>query len=453
MFVAVKKSSLYLLLIIAVVFAGISCQPELEGDTIGNAEGTLDKDFDGNCKPIIISGAYISTHDLAAQNYLDAFVTITKPGAYVIHTDTVNGFYFTTKGSFETTGNFKVRLQASGKPIASGINDFNIRFVASTCHASVEVRTDSSTSGPATFTFEGSPGNCIDAVVSGTFIQDVALTNNNYVAIKVNVTKPGNYYVPSTSINGYRFEGFGPLLSTGVHTIILYASGVPHAIGTDQFSLGNSNSSCTFPVAVTAGVSNNDRFPLTNGSYWNYDDKLNPPGIIQRSITDSVVLEGKLYKKMVEEYTTGLPQEYFFRKSGDEYFEYGSVDRFTSAVSFVPSINAPVLFLKENLSTGDSWKTIEYKGTSVGTGKPAMLQYLFKCENADATIAINGTTYTQVYNISMEAFTRPNETTAYQTTYEITNVYYAKGIGILYMKKTNQSFNRIEIMLRDWQVR
>ncbi|CAN5586438.1 hypothetical protein BH10BAC3_BH10BAC3_23020 [soil metagenome] len=448
-----KTSLLYILLITAVLYAGFSCQKELSGDPVGNAVGILDTDIDGGCLPMGIYGPYITNGNFSDLNYIEAPVTITKPGAFVIYTDTINGFYFKANGSFSTTGSYKIKLNATGKPMTAGQFDFSIFFGTTTCRTTVTVRSDTSTNGPAEFTFAGAPGKCSLAILSGDFIKGKLFDNSSTVTVKINVTRTGTYTLSTTSINGYRFTGYGTINAIGPQTITLIASGTPIHSGKDNFSFNSNIPSCSFRVEVLATATNNDHFPLTGNSFWNYDDLLNPGDTINRTIVDSVLIGNVMYKQMNEQHKTGAPLEHFYRKSGNDYFEYTSVDNYTSAVSYVPSVNDAILFLKENLSTGDTWKTIEYNGISVATGKPMMLQYVFTCADADANLYLNGITYQHVYNVIMQAFTKPDAAVPYASTREINNFFYAKGIGLIYSKKTNEAFNRIEIKIRNWQVK
>jgi hypothetical protein len=52
----------------------------------------------------------------------------------------------------------------------------------------------------------------------------------------------------------------------------------------------------------------------------------------------------------------------------------------------------------------------------------------------------------------MQAYTRPDANSGYQSAREINGFFYAKGNGLLYMKKTNKFYNRMEIMIRNWKV-
>lgn len=113
----------------------------------------------------------------------------------------------------------------------------------------------------------------------------------------------------------------------------------------------------------------------------------------------------------------GASAQYFFRKAGGDYYEYGSVDKYTSSVKFAPQLNGEILFLKENLSTGDTWTSDEYVAT-IASGQSIYFQYNFSCVDANATITINGKTFINVYRIDMKPAVRSGITLPYVSTGE-----------------------------------
>jgi hypothetical protein len=444
-----KKGIIYFLLLSGIVYSFFSCQKELSGDPVGNAGGNLNNDSIGNCLPMGVYGGYIVAKTLNASHYIEAPVTITKPGAYIIQTDTINGFSFKATGNFSAAGNYKVKLIGTGTPLTEGMNDFNIMFAGTTCNTTIKVEPDSS-SGPAVFTVQGTPGSCLHAIVAGEYIKGVSLTNSSTVSIDVTVTKPGTYSVSTTSVNGYRFVGFGSLTATGNQTIILTATGTPLKAGTDNFTLNAIVSSCTFPVIVPEPVvvTNNDHFPLTLKSYWSYNDLVNVGDTLTRTIADSAF---NIYTVMNEQYRYGGPVPYYFRRTGNDYYEYGLVDKYTRSFAFVPAIKGEILFLKENIITGDTWTSPEYTGT-LNSGQPIFLQYHFTCDNDDGALTINGKSFIHVYEIVLRPQVRSATIYPYNSTGEIISLFYAKGVGLIYAKNITDGFKRLELQLRNWKV-
>ena len=107
-------------------------------------------------------------------------------------------------------------------------------------------------------------------------------------------------------------------------------------------------------------------------------------------------------------------------------------------------------FLRENISTGNTWNSPEYSGNA-SFGQLINLQYRFFCLDANATVTINGIAYSNVYKIMMMPYIQapPNNWGSTNETYEY---YYAKGVGLIYTKKILNGFAQYEWMLKRFQV-
>jgi len=79
-----------------------------------------------NCLNATVSGDYIKNVDVDTSNYVTVNVDVTIPGAYAITTNQINGYFFSSAGSFTNTGVQSVKLLASGIPGAAGTNQFSI---------------------------------------------------------------------------------------------------------------------------------------------------------------------------------------------------------------------------------------------------------------------------------------------------------------------------------------
>jgi len=426
-----------------------SCQRELSFEAGPPSVGSLKKDLNNNCMPIIIGGTYIAGQNIGDSNYIEVEVNVTIAGSYTISTDTVNGYSFKTAGRFTNTGSARIRLTGIGKPIAAGNNNFIVRYDTSSCEVSIPV---SNSGNIASFTLQGSPNTCMNNTVVGGYIKACLLDTSNKVKISVNVTIPGTYTISTNTINGYNFLGSGSLTATGIQTIILAASGTPVNQGTDVFTVAAGASTCTFSIQVLPAIVplNNDYFPLTTNSRWTYDDLFRPGDSVTRKIIDSVVITGQLYKIMEEQLRFAGPFQYNFRKTGSDYYEYGSVDKYTNSLQFGSQIIMDIPFLKENLTTGDSWQSPEYTGTAT-FGQVLTIQYNYSCLNANAGVVINGNAFSNVYKIKMmpqiKSINNP-----YGYTGEVYTYYYAKGIGIIYFKGTRNAFTIFDLQIRNWLV-
>lgn len=66
-------------------------------------------------------------------------VNVTQVGTYSITTNSLNGYSFSTSGTFTTTGPQFVTLKSAGTPIAAGTNNFTLTGGTSNCSAAVTV--------------------------------------------------------------------------------------------------------------------------------------------------------------------------------------------------------------------------------------------------------------------------------------------------------------------------
>ena len=95
-------------------------------------------------------------------------------------------------------------------------------------------------------------GNCLGAVVSGTYMKDTAIKASNYVDVSVQVDTVGTYTISSDTVNGYYFNASGTFGATGTATVRLVGGGKPLAIGTNIFRVTYNGSVCDFTVVVSA---------------------------------------------------------------------------------------------------------------------------------------------------------------------------------------------------------
>lgn len=246
-----KRNFIYLL--VAGILLTIGCQKELSFEN-GNmqAEGSLQKDGVGDCLPKTVNGVYeVGTPLVAATNTITVDVNVLQTGAYVISTDTTNGYYFRTTGIFTTTGINTVTLVGNGTPFVAGTNNFIVSFDSTFCDIQVTVL-PSGAGGPADFTLVngGTPTNCASAVVNGAYANNVTVGAGNSVDVTVNVTTIGSYTISATG-GGLTFSKTGVFSTTGVQTINLPASGTPTTTGANTITFDAPFASCSFQVTVT----------------------------------------------------------------------------------------------------------------------------------------------------------------------------------------------------------
>lgn len=438
------------LLFLLFSFLYLSCKKEHSLEKGQLSSGYLASDGAGNCGPITVSGTFTAREPIPAGNYAQVNVIVKTPGTYSIQTDTVNGYSFSANGFFPDTGTLSVKLNAHGTPLKQGIDDFIVLYNSSSCHLAVTVNANAA--DPASFTLNGSPGKCMNAVTSGVLIKGIATDTSNKVTIEVSVTTPGAYSISSNTVNGYSFSGTGSFLNTGLQLVTLTATGTPAAEGVNSFMVTAGPSSCSFTdtVKVAVAPANSDYFPLTDASFWVYDNTSYPNDSIVRRITGINTTNGQQYKIMDEQVPFIGHHQLFFRKNASDYYEYASGDEYTGAVVFSPPILKDVKFLQDNLATGDAWMSDEFKGPA-SFGQVILIRYDYTCTAANSTANINGNVFVNVHKVRMRPQIR-SESGPWNGTGEMYDFYFAKGVGLVYIKKTKLGYVESEQFLRRWQV-
>lgn len=439
-----------LLIIACIAVFFTACQQELSPDPVPVSAGYLSVDVNGDCKPVIIAGNYYVGQNLTDSNYIEVEVTVTSPGSYTIFTDTINGYSFKADGIFNNNGVTSIRLRSSGIPVAAGSDHFSIHYTQSICNAVIAV-TDTSIE-PAVYTFEAASNICANDTVYGSYIEGIILDTTSKVKLNVNVVSTGTYNIATNTINGYTFSASGSFTNTGIQTIFLNATGTPADAGTNVFTVIAGNSNCSFSVDVLTPIYalGDDHYPLTYNSYWTYDDLVNTGDTIKRTVVDSTDVNGHFYKVIKEDIRFGGPLVYFIRRSGTDYLEYAAPNKFTTFFQYKKPVNADIPFLKESLSTGNVWESPEYIDTA-SDGNVITLKYNFTCLDANAAITINGKAFANVYKIKMLPLIKSGGNN-YAYTNEDYIFYYAKGIGMIYLKKTLAGFIQNELQIRNWLV-
>lgn len=301
---------------------------------------------------------------------------------------------------------------------------------------------------------QGAFGDCLSKTVTGTYTAAKGLTDSNYIDVDVDVAEAGRYTVYTDTVNGYYFRGTGTFTTVGSHTVRMKGFGTPASEGTDDFTVVYDSTVCSVSVTVVSGsgggTSTGLHFPLTANSYWTYNDpnSSSSTDTIKRTNTGTTTFSGNTYQVFEEADVTGPYTEYYYRKSGNNYYEWAYVDDY-SIMSFDGNgIEGDILFLKEGLNTNDTWFSSEYSGT-VG-GIATKLRYSFKCVDANASVTINNHTYSNVYKITY----KPQVSTSggqYVDEGVTWDAYFAKDVGLIDWKGTDGT-STYEIKLRYYKV-
>jgi hypothetical protein len=306
---------------------------------------------------------------------------------------------------------------------------------------------------PSQGSLQDSLGDCLSKTVAGTYTATKPLTDSNHIDVTVNVTQPGNYAVYTDTVNGYYFRATGTFNKAGSNTVRMKGFGTPGIAGTDDFFIFYDSSFCDVSVTVgdaSGSPSNTDHLPLTANSFWTYNDaqSTTPTDTIKRVNDGTITHNSSNYRVITEYDNSGNAQwEYHLRKAGNDYFEYTTVDDY-SILTFDSTVEGDILFLKEGLSTGNTWLSSEYSGTVSAVNKK--LRYSFTCTDANATITVNSKTFTNVYKITWKSQVSTNGG-AYVDEGLVWESYYAKGVGLIDMKGTYGP-NSFEYKLRYYKV-
>jgi hypothetical protein len=217
--------------------------------------GSLQSSATGNCTPVTVHGLFKVDSVLTSDNYVDIQVDVSVAGSFSIKSDSINGYSFKKTGTI-SPGLNTIRLYASGKPIATGVNNFTISYGITVCRFSITVFGAGGGFGTALYTLGGSPGNCSVSSITGNYVTDLAMTPSNKVEMTVNVTTAGTYNIATTSINGVTFSANGTFSNPGIQNIFLTAAGTPIAAGVFNYPVTNGATNCSFSITYTTVITN-----------------------------------------------------------------------------------------------------------------------------------------------------------------------------------------------------
>jgi hypothetical protein len=224
-------------------------------DPAGESTGTVQSTITANCTPATVHGLFKVDSVLTSDNYVDILVNVSAAGSFTIKTDTVNGYSFKKSGTI-TSGINTVRLYASGKPIATGVNNFTVFYGGTACSFSITVFGAGGGFGTALYTLGGSPGSCSVSSINGNYVTGLPMTANNKVEMTVNVTTAGTYNIASTAANGVSFGATGTFNNPGIQNIFLTATGTPAVSGVFSYPVTNGATNCDFLITYTTVIVN-----------------------------------------------------------------------------------------------------------------------------------------------------------------------------------------------------
>jgi hypothetical protein len=403
----------------------------------------------GKCLNDTAIATYTKAVALDTSDKATISVNVITPGRYSLITNNVNGYSFKADGIFLTAGVQTVTIYPEGTPVDTGINVFSVKGDSLSCNLKVKIKTDE-----AVFTLQGAPGKCMNDSVIGTYVKKIALDTFSKVSIEVNVISTGSYNIKTNPVNGYLFSSAGFFTTTGIQVITLYAEGFPINAGIDVFNISAATSSCSFEVTVLADyiiVNSTDYFPLSEGSYWIYDDLFSKGNTITRTIDGDSAVNDTTYSIMNETDDYGITTQSLFTNINDNYFEYARADKYTSSFQYAKANLTHLLFLNKNIHAGDYWESPEFQDVAT-FNQIIVLKYGYKCLKSDAIVTVNGKAFANVCIVEMRpqihALKNP-----WGYTNEIYTYYYAKGIGLIYYNAvSNFGYKKAEWQIKSWHV-
>lgn len=423
-----QRSLIWLLLLTACV---VSCKKEYsyEKGVFNPSSGSLQSGTTGDCLGSVVAGIYKADSSLGDSNYVDVKVDVTKAGSYTINTDTINGFYFSSTGSFTTVGENTVRLQGSGKPLTVGSNIFTVTYDSTQCTFSVTTLV--SGGGTSVYTLEGAPNNCNPGSTQGTYSAGVATNSSNTATINVDVTTVGTYSIVTTAVDGVTFTASGTFSGPGAQTIVLNASGTPAAEGSFTIPITVGSSTCSFPLTVVSGTI--DYFPRTTNSNWSYQFDGDPMDtLFQNVISQTQSALGNTYNVFMYNDGSGADTLGYFRKASGDYYQYLDVGFF---FGLDHEVWGEYIFLKDNVSAGTSWTSGVFSDTftDTTTGLPVPISVRFKetIQQKDVAVTILGTTYQNTIVVLEEYEYSPDGGATWAPLPFSSTNYYARNVGLI----------------------
>ena len=417
----------------------VTVLPAGSGPAVYNLAGTP-----GACTGGQVFGTYALGVPLNAGDSVRLSVNVVSIGTWnITTTPAVGGMVFAGSGTFTATGNQNIILVGTpaSVPTINGANTIPVSTGTSNCSFIVTV------TSPATGTVD-----CSSATFTGTFTAGVAMTASNTVTISVTVLTTGPYSITTDTINNVWFNASGNFPTATTTPVILIGHGTPASSGPFIFKVKFGTSTCTFTCNFSAAV-NSDYFPLTANSWWSYDD-IDGIFVLGDSLTrlniNPITLAGNVYRIFQNQDETTPMDSSYFRKTGNDYLERNDVDYYTAIFTFDVVQKGDILFLKEGLTTSQTWESAVFNGTF--SSVPASLKYTFTCTNANATATINGNNFTNVYKIAWKPQINIGGT-GYMDEFLSFESWYAKGVGLIYFKVNDLTGGpSSDINIQNWKV-
>ncbi len=426
-----------ILFLAAIVFFACNKEYSIEGGLSGASMGYVVKDtITDTCISVTPNGIYTAGTALVADsNTIPITINVTATGAYTIYSDTINGYYFRATGFFTTTGTQTIKMKGYGTPIALGIDYFNVFYGTSFCEFRVSVGAGIGLPITAVYTLTGAPSGCTSASVAGTYTAGTAITGTgNTVTIQVNVTTAGTYNITASG-GGMTFSKTSSFTTTGPQSVVLTATGTPTTAGTNTIPITAGGTTCSFVVTVVGTTVVNNFYPVTQSSWWSYDDTdptfLGAIDSLKRTSTVLTNISGTNYRMIIDTVNLSPNDTTYYRKNGSDYYEYMSADKYAT-IFFDATQKVELNFLREGVTAGTSYQSPLYTGTTLGFA--SKIQYTMTTNSVGGTLAVNGITYSNVMKVTIKSQIAVGPTPLTDNaTFEC---WYANNIGLIQLSAT-----------------
>lgn len=237
----------YILLLMLAVCLIITCKKEYSYEGGANAAVYTFPGTRGICANAIISGDYVTGVPLNSANTVQLVVYVTQAGSYSQSVSGEDGIGFSAAGIFSDTGLHAITLAGAGIPL----NEGNYSFWTTGSSCSFLITVTQAKPPAAVFSLAGSPNQCTDAIVWGSYINGTSLTATNTVDAKVEVIKTGPFKINTDTLDGISFSAAGNFVQKGLQVVTLTGAGTPGRAGNFSFTPLADTSHCTFTLTVT----------------------------------------------------------------------------------------------------------------------------------------------------------------------------------------------------------
>jgi len=214
--------------------------------------------FPTDCDSITVSGDYFTGTPLNSSNYITIPLYVKKAGYYTISLflpNPDNGYYFTTSGTFMTTGPVIITVPGAGQPKNPTPTGEQGDALTLVCNVDTAICT------PHVLVQDGSHKpyfamSCGSVTVSGVYKkgQPSSPSNNEMITLRLNVysgAEGAAWTAKTDMIDSLWFEGSGVLGAPGTQDIVLYAYGASTNTAPKTFTITTNSQSTTATCSAT----------------------------------------------------------------------------------------------------------------------------------------------------------------------------------------------------------